>query len=216
MQKPKVIFLDAVGTIFGVRGHVGQVYADIAQSFGVTVAPDALNRAFIKSFRSAPPLAFPGIDPVDIPKREYEWWQAVALYTFQQTESLDQFRDFPGFFAHLYKYFATAEPWIIYPDVLPALKQWQSQGISLGIISNFDSRLYPVLEALKLSRFFASVTISTEVGSPKPDAKIFYAGLKKHNCSPEFAWHIGDSPREDYQGSKAIGLRAVLIQRPVG
>ena len=216
MQKPKVIFLDAVGTLFGVRGHVGKIYGEIAQKFGVTVASDVLNRAFVQSFRSAPPLAFPGINPLDIPKREYEWWHAVALYTFQQTGCLEQFRDFPGFFAYLYKHFATADPWVVYPDVLPALKQWRSEGISLGIISNFDSRLYSVLDSLNLTHFFNSVTISTEIGAPKPDPKIFYAGLQKHNCTPGFAWHIGDTKNEDYHGAKAIGLRAILIERAVG
>ena len=216
MQTPKVIFLDAVGTLFGVRGHVGQVYASIAQEFGVRVDPSLLNRSFIHSFQSAPAMAFPGIDPLDIPKREYDWWQAVTLYTFKQPDVLDQFTDFSGFFAKLYKHFATPQPWFIYPDVLPALKQWRSQGISLGIISNFDSRLYPLLDALNLTLFFSSVTISTEVGAAKPDPKIFYTALQKHNCTPEAAWYVGDSKTEDYWGAKEAGLRSFLIQRAVG
>jgi putative hydrolase of the HAD superfamily len=216
MQTPKVIFLDAVGTLFGVRGHVGQVYASIAQEFGVRVDPSLLNRSFIHSFRSAPAMAFPGIDPLDIPKREYEWWQAVTLYTFKQADVLDQFTDFSGFFAKLYKHFATPQPWFIYPDVLPALKQWRSQGISVAIISNFDSRLYPLLDALNLTLFFSSVTISTEVGAAKPDPKIFYTALQKHNCTPEAAWYVGDSKTEDYWGAKGAGLRSFLIQRAVG
>lgn len=39
MKKPKVIFLDAVGTLFGVKGSVGTVYSQIAQDFGVEVSP---------------------------------------------------------------------------------------------------------------------------------------------------------------------------------
>ncbi|MGA0200235.1 MAG: HAD-IA family hydrolase [Prochlorotrichaceae cyanobacterium] len=216
MENPKVILLDAVGTLFGVRDHVGQVYATIAQEFGVNVEPNLLNRSFLSSFRAAPAMAFPGVDPLDIPKREYEWWQAVTLYTFQQAEALDQFSDFPGFFARLYKHFATARPWLIYPDVLPALKQWRSQGIRLGIVSNFDSRLYPLLDALNLTLFFSSVTISTEVGAAKPDPKIFFTALQKHKCTPEQAWYIGDSQTEDYWGARSVGLRSLLIQRAVG
>lgn len=216
MQRPEVIFLDAVGTIFGVRGHVGEIYASIAEKFGVSVAPDALNQAFLHSFRSAPPLAFPGINPLEVPRREYEWWQAVSFYTFQQTQSLDQFTDFPSFFAELYRHFSTGDPWFVYPDVLPALKRWHQEGITLGIISNFDSRIYKVLDALGLAGYFASITISTEVGSAKPNPKIFYSALQKHNCPPELAWHVGDTHREDYEGAKAVGMRGVLIQRTVG
>lgn len=81
------------------------------------------------------------------------------------------------------------------------------------MLSNFDSRLYSVLKDLDLAQFFTSVTISTEVGTAKPDAQIFAVGLNKHNCLAEAAWHIGDSLKEDYQGAKAAGLKAVLIKR---
>lgn len=72
-QKPKVIFFDAVGTLFGIRGTVGQIYGEIAQSFGVEVSATALDQAFKQSFRSAPPAAFPNADPTKIPRLEFEW-----------------------------------------------------------------------------------------------------------------------------------------------
>ena len=50
MQPPKVILLDAVGTLFGVRGSVGQVYSAIARKFGVKVPPSLLNDAFFQAF----------------------------------------------------------------------------------------------------------------------------------------------------------------------
>lgn len=213
MGKPKVIFLDAVGTLFGVRGSVGQIYSTIAQQFGVVAPADVLDRAFFEGFRTAPVMAFPGALPEEITRREYEWWEAIALYTFKQAGVIDQFMDFPGFFAELYRHFATAQPWIVYPDVLPALKTWRSQGIELGIISNFDSRLYSVLDVLYLSQFFNSVTISTEVGAAKPNPQLFQAGLRKYDCSAQDVWHVGDSRREDYEGAQAVGMRAILIER---
>jgi putative hydrolase of the HAD superfamily len=84
------------------------------------------------------------------------------------------------------------------------------------VLSNFDSRLYLVLQALDLAQFFTSVTISWEVGAAKPDPQIFAAGLDKHDCPAEAAWHIGDSLKEDYQGAKTAGLRAILIERGEG
>lgn len=212
-QQPKVIFLDAVGTLFGVKGSVGKVYREMAQQFGVDVSADALNQAFFQNFQAAPPPIFPGADPQEISQCEFEWWQAISLDTFAQVGALNQFPNFSAFFTQLYNYFATAEPWVIYPDVRPALEYWQQKGIELGVLSNFDSRLYSVLQALDLAQFFTSVTISTEVGAAKPDPKIFAVALGKHNCSAEAAWHIGDSSKEDYEGAKASGLRAILIKR---
>ncbi len=213
MERPKVIFLDAVGTLFGVKGSVGEVYSQIAQEFGVEISAETLNKTFIQSFKAAPPPIFLYVEPQDIPQYEFEWWLSVVLKTFEQAGVLKQFSDFSAFFSEVYIHFGTAEPWFVYPDVLAALVNWQRMGIELGVLSNFDSRIYSVLQSLELRDFFESITISTQAGAAKPDAKIFATALEKHNCPPEAAWHIGDSITEDYQGAKAAGLRGIWINR---
>ena len=210
---PKVIFFDAVGTLFGVNGSVGDIYGQLAQKFGVETDASSLNHAFFQSFRKAPPMAFPGAEITSIPNREFNWWRAIALQTFEHVGTLEQFNDFDQFFDDLYAHFATAAPWHIYPETVSTLHYWHNQGIELGIVSNFDSRLYRVLDALNLANLFTSVTISTEVGAAKPDFKIFEMALKKHNCLPQAAWHVGDSFKEDYEGAKSAGLRAIWLKR---
>ena len=209
----KVIFLDAAGTLFDVRGSVGEVYGKFAGSWGISVSNEDLNTAFFQSFASASPMAFPGIESAKIPELEFEWWQAVAAKAFQIAGVFNQFSDFPKFFAELYAHFATAEPWFVYPDVLPALNKWQQQGIELAVVSNFDSRIYGVLKTLNLAEYFTSVTISTEVGAAKPDSQIFTAALQKHNSIAEDVLHIGDSFKADYCGAKAAGLKAIWLNR---
>lgn len=212
-QLPKVIFLDAVGTLFGVRDSVGSAYSQVAQDFGVSLEAELVNTAFYQAFSTAQPLVFPQQEPSQIQPLEFQWWQNVAVETFKIAGVIEQFADFDSFFKALYKYFATAKPWEVYADVVPALNYWRSQGIKLGIVSNFDSRLYEVLTALELSKFFSSVTISSEAGAAKPDTQIFTTALGKYNCEPTSAWHIGDSFQQDYQGAKQAGIRPILIQR---
>jgi putative hydrolase of the HAD superfamily len=212
-QQPKVIFLDAVGTLFGIKGSVGEVYGAIARGAGVDVPPDRLDEAFIQSFKTANPLAFPGVEAAKIPELEYQWWRAIAKATFEGAGVLARFSDFDAFFSQLYAYFATEQPWYVYSDVVPALEHWQQKGIQLGIISNFDTRLYSVMERLQLKDFFNSITISSKVGTAKPHSQIFIAALQKHNCLAQKAWHIGDSLTEDYHGAKAAGLKPFLIKR---
>lgn len=171
-MKPSVIFLDAVGTLFGVRGTVGEIYGRFAAQAGVTVDSQRLNQAFVDSFFSAPKAAFPGVAPPDLPKQELLWWKAVAARAFQQVGTFSAFTDFDAFFQILFDHFATPEPWFVYPEVPQVLKQWQQQGIRLGVISNFDSRLHPVLAALDLGDYFETVTISAEVGAAKPDSQV--------------------------------------------
>lgn len=210
---PKVIYLDAFGTLFGVRGSVGELYSNLARTAAVKTDPQAVNRAFYQSFAASEPLAFPEAVPEAIPELEYRWWKAIVADTFARVGALEKFEDFDSFYTGLYGYFETAAPWQVFPDTVAALERWQRLGIELGIISNFDSRLHRVLSVLGLAPYFQSVTLSTEVGAAKPSPKIFAAALAKHGCEAHHAWHVGDSQAEDYAGAQAAGLRAILLAR---
>lgn len=218
---PEVIYLDAVGTLFGVRDSVGQIYSEVASKYGVNCQPELLDRCFYLAFKNSSPCIFPNVASADIPQQEYRWWREINCQTFTAAGVWAQFADFDAFFQELYAYFTTAAAWTIYPDVIPALENWtrlHSQTasrapIKLGVLSNFDSRLYTVLEVLDLAKHFSTVTISTEVNAAKPQPEIFLTALEKYGCAPASAWHIGDSFAEDYQGAVSVGLNAIWLDR---
>ena len=209
---PKVIFLDAMGTLFGLKTSVGEIYRQYALKYGVRADARLLDRAFIESFKSAPPLAF-SATLATLKEQEFAWWKNVVRATFSRLNLLEEFDSFTDFFSDVYYYFATEDPWFVFPDVVSALNRWKSKGIELGVISNFDTRLNKILKALELEQFFTSVTISSEVGFAKPDPNIFEAALNKHGFTPQQAWHIGDSFVEDYQGAKQTGIWAFCLNR---
>jgi putative hydrolase of the HAD superfamily len=217
----EVIYLDAVGTLFGVRDSVGQIYSEVASKYGVNCQPELLDRCFYSAFKNSSPCIFPSVTPADIPHHEYLWWREINRQTFTAAGVWDRFADFDAFFQDLYAYFTTPAAWVIYPDVIPALENWtrsHSQtasraNLKLGVLSNFDSRLYTVLEVLDLAKYFSTVTISTEVNAAKPQPEIFIAALEKYRCEPHLACHIGDSLKEDYQGAKSAGLNAIWLDR---
>ncbi|MDJ0571306.1 MAG: HAD-IA family hydrolase [Pleurocapsa sp. MO_192.B19] len=211
--RPKVIFLDAMGTLFDLKSSVGEIYQQFALKYGVKTDAALLDKAFINAFKASPPLAFPGIELETITKQEFIWWKNVIQNTFFQAQLLNNFSNFADFSRELYTYFATKEPWYVFPDVLPCLENWQRQGIELGVISNFDSRLYQILKALDLAQFFTSVTISSVAGFAKPEQNIFEIALKKHQLISQKSWHIGDSFIEDYQGAKNAGIRSFWLNR---
>jgi putative hydrolase of the HAD superfamily len=213
MKHPKIIFFDAVGTLFKIRGSVGEIYSQFAQQLGLAVDAELLNQAFVQSFCAAPRAAFPGVDPQAIPRLEYEWWHSVAAQSFRQVGAYSKIEDFDAFFQPLFDYFAIADPWILYPEVPQVLSQLKSMDIELGIISNFDSRLYALMKALGLEPWFSSVTVSTQAGAAKPECAIFEAALSIYGYDPDQAWHIGDSWTEDYRGATAAGLRGVWLNR---
>jgi putative hydrolase of the HAD superfamily len=212
-MRPQIIFFDAVGTLFGVRGTVGQIYNQFAQQAGLEIDEQDLDRAFVQSFKTAPRAAFADASLSDLPTLEYQWWRAIAHQSFSQVGAISKLPDFDEFFQPLFDYFAKADPWIAYPETSLVLSQLKTLGIELAIISNFDSRLHAVLEALELSQWFNSVTISTHVGFAKPESAIFESALAHYDYAPQDAWHVGDSWSEDYEGAIAAGLKGIWLNR---
>jgi putative hydrolase of the HAD superfamily len=198
-DQPKVVLFDAVGTLFGVVDSVGVQYAKVANRHGVETIAAALDLAFYAAFKQAG----------QIPQLEYNWWKAITRSSFADIA----FADFDAFFADLFAYFAGPKPWFLYPETIATLEFFKQSHIPMGIASNFDSRLYSVLRSLSLDHYFQSVTISTEVGSAKPDGKIFTIALAKHGCEAHQAWHVGDSRKEDYEAATGMGLRGILVDR---
>ncbi|NJR32546.1 MAG: HAD-IA family hydrolase [Chamaesiphon sp. CSU_1_12] len=210
---PKVICLDAVGTLFGVRDSVGTIYSEVASKHGVECSAELLNKYFYTAFSNSTPCIFPGVPTADIPQQEYLWWREINRQTFTAVGAWEEFDDFELFFQEVYRYFATPGAWTIYPDTIPALENWQRSGVQLAVVSNFDSRLHNVLKVLDLAGYFSTVTISTEVSAAKPQSEIFAAALGKYSCAPQSAWHIGDSLEEDYLGASNAGLMAIWLNR---
>jgi putative hydrolase of the HAD superfamily len=118
-----------------------------------------------------------------------------------------------GYFEALYDAFAQADAWRIFPDTLPTLDALRTHGLHVGIISNWDQRLRPLLDRLGLEARVDSLTISCEVGVEKPARKIYQAALAAANVPPQDSIHVGDSVQEDLEGATAAGMRALLVRQ---
>jgi putative hydrolase of the HAD superfamily len=210
-HRPKMLFLDAVDTLFQVRGSVGDIYAHWAQHHGVIIEGTAVQPGFRQAFSQPRPAVKPANG--NLANQEYQWWRSVVQDCFTAIGVIHQFQNFDAFFADLFHHFATAEPWELYPEAIACLQTWKHQGLQLGMISNFDSRLSAVLNALDLDPWFDSVTISTQVGHAKPAPEIFQAALDQNGLEPHQALHIGDSWQDDVLGAQAAGIQPVWINR---
>ncbi|MEM9137060.1 MAG: HAD-IA family hydrolase [Cyanobacteria bacterium P01_F01_bin.42] len=214
VPRPRVLFLDAMGTLFDLQRSVGEIYTEIASQHKIEADANVLDRQFRDVFkRHHAPVFASDKTPNVRTTLEKAWWRKVVLKTFQQTVDSLNIQSFDAFFDALYCYFSTEHPWSLFPEVIPTLDKWASQGIELGIISNFDSRLIQVLEALHLRDYFQSVTISSQAGAAKPDSRIFQSALEKHGCASALALHVGDQERDDYQGALSAQLNSIWLNR---
>ena len=205
----KVVFFDAAGTLFDTRNPVGTTYAEVARKYGVDTSAAQINSAFRRVFHHSPGLAFgPGHPPDELRNLEKRWWRDLVAQSFK---GLGTFTDFDAYFDDLFARFADPATWRIDAAALPTLLQLRARGLGLGMISNFDHRLYRILAGLGLAEEFQSITISSEAGYAKPAAEIFETALAKHGIAPEEALHVGDSEHLDIAGATRAGIAAVLI-----
>ena len=209
----KVVFFDAAGTLFHVKGSVGDVYLRYAEKYDVPRSADMVtkvNRAFKDAFRQAPPPIFAVEQPEKLKQCERLWWFDIVHAVFYRVGMFEKFDDY---FDEVYEAFSTADTWEVYPEVPEVLQQLRSQGYELGVISNFDTRFFEIVRALGLEHLFDSVTISSLAGSAKPAPQIFQHALDQHVVGPEEAVHVGDDLKEDFEGATNAGLSGVLLDR---
>jgi putative hydrolase of the HAD superfamily len=191
------VFFDVGGTLLHPWPSVGEIYARIASRRGISRNAGELERSFRESWRA--------LKTTGLTVSRKDWWRQLVLRTLGCEND--------ACFEELYETFARPEAWRLYPDALDALREARSRGLHVGVISNWDSRLRPLLNAMGIAVLLDSITVSCEVGVEKPEAGIFQAALVVAHVPAREALHVGDSYDEDIAGAEAVGMQAVLVDR---
>jgi putative hydrolase of the HAD superfamily len=208
------VLFDAAGTLIQVRPSVGHVYSEIARDYGADPDPDVVQQGFRKAWKAR--LGVPGRElPLGSSEElEREWWRGIVADALDHAGALEPVGDrFDDYFDRLYRRFETADVWLVYDDVRPALEALRARGFPLGVVSNFDSRLPRLLDRLDLARYFDIVLTSAEAGVRKPDPAIFREAARRLRVEPARMLHVGDIAEDDVEGASAAGLRALLLTR---
>jgi putative hydrolase of the HAD superfamily len=206
----KAVFFDAVGTLIQLQGTVGEHYARVGREVGLKLDPQLLDQAFRAGWKLMPPR--PAIEgPRD--DDDKGWWRAlVEIVLADAAPSLHEL-DRDNFFEVAYEHFAEAGVWQLYADVFEVIGELSGRA-RLAVVSNFDGRLRMILEQLGISKFFAHVFVSSEIGADKPDPEIFRRALRFMDLRPEEVLHVGDDPERDWQAAEAAGMGVFRLQRP--
>lgn len=199
-QRIQAVTFDVGGTLITPRPSVGDVYSDVAARHG-----------------------YPGLSARDLELRFREAWRRTE--TFQHGRDdwarlVD--RVFRGlvpeppsrtFFGALYEEFARPDVWMVYDDVVSTLDWLAGMGMSLGVISNWDERLRPLLHELRLDRYFDAIVISCELGFAKPSPVIFEEALRQLGCPASGVLHVGDQLMDDFSGAISAGFTSLHLRR---
>ena len=99
----------------------------------------------------------------------------------------------------------------LYEDVLPVLTELRESGLKIGLVSNTSRDLTAFVSHFALD---VDAWISSGVhGKVKPSPTIFLAALELLGVEAPAAVMVGDSPLDDVEGARALGMRAYLIDR---
>ncbi|MDH4101905.1 MAG: HAD family hydrolase [Thermoleophilia bacterium] len=103
------------------------------------------------------------------------------------------------------------ENFSLYEDALPVLDELRRRALKIGLISNGQRDLdeFATHHDLEVDAIVGSKTH----GRVKPHASIFMAALEALDVSPEEVAMVCDSYEDDIEGARALGIRAILLDR---
>lgn len=197
----QAVTFDVGGTLITPQPSVGAVYSRVAARHGfLGVAPETLDTRFAEAWRRARPF-----------HHHREDWERLVDATFGNLIPSPPSQT--ALFDDLYREFAKPAAWRVFEDALPALEALAGLGMDLAVVSNWDDRLRPLLEALRLDRYFNCIVISCETAFTKPSPVIFAETLRQLGRPAASVLHVGDSLHEDFAGATAAGLKTLHLRR---
>jgi putative hydrolase of the HAD superfamily len=103
------------------------------------------------------------------------------------------------------------ENFALYEDALPVLDELRRHALRIGLVTNGQR---DVAEFAEHHRLEVDAMIGSKAhGRIKPHPSIFLAALESLDVRPEETAMVGDSYEDDIEGARALGIRAILLDR---
>lgn len=205
------VLFDAAGTLIAPAEPIGETYSRLAREHGVALSGARIEDAFRRVFAAAPPNVHPAEPLARAAELERAWWHARVRETFLAADGTARFRDFEAYFARLWEHFARGAAWRARIGAHEALAALAASGRRLGVLSNFDQRLRPILSELGLRDFFECIVLPADCGAAKPDRAIFDFCLARLDLPAQRCVYVGDHAKLDIEASKQAGLAAIDV-----
>jgi len=200
-MKLRAIFFDAEGTLLHIYPSVGAVYARVLSDLGYSIPEEDLNRWIRKKWPE-----FKRYFRVFSPGECLQTWRQIFV------EAVKPWIDQPEevLFEAVYEAFARPDSFRLAPGTERALEFLRERGLKAAILSNWDERLFRLLEAFRLTPYFEGVFVACERGLGKPAPDFYLSACAELGIHPSEALMIGDDPELDREAALRAGLRARL------
>ena len=102
------------------------------------------------------------------------------------------------------------------PDAKSTLEWLGERGVLRALCSNAPfpaDMMRRQVTSNGLDQLVDASIFSSDVGKRKPAPEMYLAALEAVGADAEHAFFVGDRVREDYEGPRALGMRAVVVTR---
>ena len=205
-EEPRVILLDALGTLVALEPPAPLLRSELARRFGLEVSEREAGRAIAAEIAYYRAHLDEGRDVASLEALRRRCAEALRAALPADGLELDA----------VVEVLLASLRFTPFADVRPALVAARERGQRLVVVSNWDASLHGVLRALELEPLLDGILTSAEAGARKPAPAIFDQALALVGAEPEQAIHVGDSLEEDVAGARAAGIEPVLLRRDGG
>jgi len=204
----KAVCFDFFNTLAYFDPPRDKTYAHIANELGVDSTPEGVAEAL--------PVAdaYWRTENFKAPIRQREQEGKIAVYKEYGIRILAGTNATPDqALQMLVKAFSTGFVFKAFKDALPALKLVKDKKLTAGLISNVGQEIDSYCTDLGFDLYLDFKVTSFEVGYDKPRPEIFHLALARAGAKADEAVYIGDQYDQDILGARAVGMKAVLIDR---
>ena len=175
-------------------------YRRLGLRYGLSLDPsrhDAARRAALETLERHPEL-----------DHDEETW---ILFTERIIQGMGGVGDTHAAAVEMTRAWEHADHFDLYPDVAATLEELRGHGLKIGLLSNTarDLALFVAHHGLRVD----ALLTSRVHGKTKPHESIFLELLGRLGVAPDEAVMVGDSVEDDIEGARAVGMRALLVDR---
>lgn len=143
------------------------------------------------------------------------WWGNVVRDVFAPRHCSEELvRD-------ILRHFSSGTAYSLRTGTKEVLESLEKQGIMLGILSNFDIRIFSVLQDLGILHHFSFVKLSIDCGQEKPSHAIFESAIdsaQEKLSRGEILggkYHVGNDWKRDALGAYRAGWNSIYLDEAV-
>lgn len=206
----KAVFFDLYQTLVGYTPPREEWESKMLDGLGIKAPPSAFTRAFI----TADEYFYTENAKKPMSKRSKE--EVTEVYFKHQSIVLTEGGIQPAtelVRQMLLRWRDTQLKQTLFEDVIPAMTELKRRELLMGVISNVDKDIKPLMDELDVTPFLTIVVTSQETGFTKPHPEIFREALRRAELPADEVIFVGDQYQIDFLGASAVGMHAVLLDR---